>query len=696
MLLFLAKLGKRESSSQSTTKHARSTESIPTNSTLHNTSQRNSDSLSSTALDSNTESKNGMARSTSASERPQSRPRSLRQSRSAVTSYNENILSGSAKKSRKKNVESFSNRTVSGETLVNEKSDSPTEFVRQKTQGIDQDWTLGPLPGDDLKLGVHAEPGKRRKSTRLAVFEMASNLVEQTKTVLGKRSRDTVEAGKGTPQKDGLGDVLQPGEKTPSDGPQRKKARFSHFSGSGELSIHGLSKTEQKPAKRPSKRWLAQGLFVGQDPDFDPRYTTSRNLKKKASKQEKGETTRQRSILPLPMFAGRRALEIGADFRLPFDIFSPLPPGQPRPDEWKKTHKNVFVGDAAAIWRKTKLLEASKCICTTKRGCDEDCFNRLMLYECDDSNCNIGAENCTNRSFEDLRRRCKAGGKYNIGVEVIKTQDRGHGVRSNRTFDPHQIIVEYTGEIITQDECDNRMETRYKDSEKWTVAGKPRMALFAGENGIMTGEELTYDYNFSPYSVKNVQECRCGAPSCRGVLGPKPKEIKDALKPLTTGGKRKLEQAFQDSFQTVTKKRKINVPSSLRTAFSTAKAQTREKFTKARDFGTARVKSEKLVNKALTCSSKIKENSVLLNKKGSRRLKGNSSITYASRSSKRGTLIKDEAGDEQLPVSRKSSVKATATSVRKNMVRTVRRSGVGARRNGKSIRVVSDGVKKVR
>lgn len=31
---------------------------------------------------------------------------------------------------------------------------------------------------------------------------------------------------------------------------------------------------------------------------------------------------------------------------------------------------------------------------------------------------------------------------------------------------------------------------------KWTVAGKPRMALFAGDNGIMTGDELTYDYNF--------------------------------------------------------------------------------------------------------------------------------------------------------------------------------------------------------
>ena len=33
------------------------------------------------------------------------------------------------------------------------------------------------------------------------------------------------------------------------------------------------------------------------------------------------------------------------------------------------------------------------------------------------------------------------------------------------------------------------------DMVKWIVAGKPRMALFAGANGVMTGEELTYDYN---------------------------------------------------------------------------------------------------------------------------------------------------------------------------------------------------------
>lgn len=88
-----------------------------------------------------------------------------------------------------------------------------------------------------------------------------------------------------------------------------------------------------------------------------------------------------------------------------------------------------------------------------------------MLYECDDSNCKVGAEHCTNRSFAALKQRCKAGGKYNIGVEVMKTADRGYGIRANRTFMPNQIIVEYTGEIITQSECDERMNKRYKDAE---------------------------------------------------------------------------------------------------------------------------------------------------------------------------------------------------------------------------------------
>lgn len=208
-----------------------------------------------------------------------------------------------------------------------------------------------------------------------------------------------------------------------------------------------------------------------------------------------------------------------------------------------------------------------------------------MMYECDATNCNIGEDHCTNRSWAELekRRDQKTSNIYTIGVEVFKTVDRGFGVRSNRCFEPGQIIVEYTGEIITEEECDRRMNEDYKDKDvscqylmvaassklirlqcyylmsyeqnmildatkgsiarfvnhscnpncnmvKWVVKGKPRIALFALNRQILTGEELTYDYNFNPFAANNVQECRCGSENCRGIVGPRPKVPQDKAK----------------------------------------------------------------------------------------------------------------------------------------------------------------------
>ena len=85
-----------------------------------------------------------------------------------------------------------------------------------------------------------------------------------------------------------------------------------------------------------TKVWLSQGLYIGQDRNFDARLTETKNKLK-----HNGEVAdRQRSILPMPMFAGHRTLEMGRDFRLPFNVFSPLPPGQPKPEEWKRTRKS--------------------------------------------------------------------------------------------------------------------------------------------------------------------------------------------------------------------------------------------------------------------------------------------------------------------------------------------------------------------
>ncbi|KAL4894147.1 hypothetical protein BDV59DRAFT_175916 [Aspergillus ambiguus] len=430
---------------------------------------------------------------------------------------------------------------------------------------------------DRVKSSVPAKSQKEtplRRSSRVSLLQKASDFVDRASSVLGKRSRGVMELGKDVSRRASLRPRnVAPAQdaQTPNNEPSAKRRRVSE----SDLATR-IKENEEKPDEsttpapvtryRP-KRWLPHGLYSGQEP------THSRPLQSKTNKTSKRRSISgaRRKLLPLPMFAGERLLRHGRDFKLPFDIFSPLPPGQPKPNEWRKTNKNVFVGEAGSIWRANKDLELSKCMCTEETGCDENCQNRYMFYECDDGNCGLGS-GCGNRNFNELKQRTKAGGKYNIGVEVIKTADRGYGVRSNRTFDPNQIIVEYTGEIITQSECEKRMRTIYKNNEcyylmyfdqnmiidatrgsiarfvnhscepncrmeKWTVGGKPRMALFAGDRGVMTGEELTYDYNFDPYSQKNVQQCRCGSSNCRGVLGPRPKE-KERAKELRAEAKK--------------------------------------------------------------------------------------------------------------------------------------------------------------
>jgi palmitoyltransferase ZDHHC9/14/18 len=81
-----------------------------------------------------------------------------------------------------------------------------------------------------------------------------------------------------------------------------------------------------------------------------------------------------------------------------------------------------------------------------------------------------------------------------------------------------------------------------------------------------TAYALNQSDPFSPFSQKNIQECRCGTESCRGVLGPKPKkpiEEKSVASALISGTKRKLQdllgpgRAKSESSQSSPKKRKM-------------------------------------------------------------------------------------------------------------------------------------------
>lgn len=314
-----------------------------------------------------------------------------------------------------------------------------------------------------------ADEKATKRSSRVSMLGKASDIMSDMATsVLGKRPRSAIEKGKD--MLEGAGKSLRPQSmiepltaQTPAfEGPMTKKRRLR------DGDMQKIDQTASIPSKkqilqRKHKRWLASGLYAGQARTFSPCLTESKN--KKWLDRKPKEPAKENAVVPLPMFAGERLLKQGRDFKLPFDIFSPLPAGQPKPDEWKKTNKNVFIGDAAESWRVHKFQEYSTCLCRKEIGCDEDCINKMMYYECDDNNCLLTADQCGNRAFAGLKERVKHGNKYDVGVEVLKTLDRGNGVRSNRCFAPNQIIVEYTGEILTQEECEDRMHTRYKENE---------------------------------------------------------------------------------------------------------------------------------------------------------------------------------------------------------------------------------------
>lgn len=179
------------------------------------------------------------------------------------------------------------------------------------------------------------------------------------------------------------------------------------------------------------------------------------------------------------------------------------------------------------------------------------------------------------------------------------------------SFDQNMIIDATTGSIAR---FVNHSCTPNSSMVKWIVSGQPRMALFA-DRDIMTGEELTYDYNFDPFSAKNVQKCLCGSKNCRGVLGPKPKEIKPPkpskeelirmakMEKKTIARKRKLSEK-EDLDETDTpeglaaKKRRFKYPAGMKT-----KAKTNTTLKTATKVKTATKRAVKVIKQSVSTVS---------------------------------------------------------------------------------------------
>ncbi len=286
--------------------------------------------------------------------------RSIR-SRHSVSSYNLNVLAGTAKHGRGRAgtvTPATSFRTVSGDTLVDGMMDTPNrQLVGESVKALDLDWQVDAIPGDVVGPD-RLEMVRRRRSTRLElVARVAANAIAETTSSLGKRGRSVMESGKAKLQdlaggrREGLRarDVAAPGPDDAGDEQRAEKRRRL----SPSVANSSTPCEEVKAVERPRpkiKRWLSAGLYIGQERDFNPKLTETKNKMKKAL-QASPSLVPQNSVLPLPMFAGERLLKQGREFRLPFDVFSPLPGRQPKPDEWRKVSMSEFLHPHLCLYK---------------------------------------------------------------------------------------------------------------------------------------------------------------------------------------------------------------------------------------------------------------------------------------------------------------------------------------------------------
>lgn len=521
-----------------------------------------------------------------------------KRSRTGKPNYNLKDLSEAqlpmGKMSSNRNASGLSGRTLVNRAEVNEHTHIEDEdeepFTAKVDKALNTDWELP--AGSPKGKGKSPARVQRRPSVKERVKEVKEGFKEagkraagkagSLKSSLGKRSHGIMESTKRS-----LGMV----EEAPSPVKNKMLKELDIVGKKGildEIDLDADYSAPPRPTKRAKtstsaplqelaqptgplqktsdgkrvKKWHSQGLFVGQEPDFDPAVPGSKKLQKKkrpvssSSTTDAKEDTKPAKPLGfvLPMF---NHLEKEHNFIIPFDVFAPsLKKGDEKPKDWHRVNRNRLVGEAKELWEKEEKLPTSACVCKPpadgESGCDYDCLNRVMQYECNDKNCSLDASMCNNRAFAQLAARTKKGGAFDVGVEVVKTDQRGFGIRACRSFAAGQIIMEYTGEIISEGECQRRMREDYKDKACYylmelernlvidgtkgsmarfinhscapncevrmlKVDGTPRMAVFAGEDGVMTGEELTYDYNFDNFGDA-AQKCYCGASNCRGTL----------------------------------------------------------------------------------------------------------------------------------------------------------------------------------
>ncbi|XP_040308645.1 histone-lysine N-methyltransferase ASH1L isoform X6 [Herpailurus yagouaroundi] len=347
--------------------------------------------------------------------------------------------------------------------------------------------------------------------------------------------------------------------------------------------VLSLIPREKKAPRPPKKKYQKAGLYSDVYKTADPK---SRLIQLKKEKLEYSPGEHEYGLFPAPIHVvvNNAAVNIGLqfsvedpafnsfvyiprsglagsfgkylrqkriDFQLPYDILWQWKHNQlyKKPDVplYKKIRSNVYV-DVKPL----SGYEATTCNCKkpdddTRKGCVDDCLNRMIFAECSPNTCPCGEQCCNQRIQRHEWVQC---------LERFRAEEKGWGIRTKEPLKAGQFIIEYLGEVVSEQEFRNRMIEQYQnhsdhyclnldsgmvidsyrmgnearfinhscdpncEMQKWSVNGVYRIGLYALKD-MPAGTELTYDYNFHSFNVEKQQLCKCGFEKCRGIIGGK-------------------------------------------------------------------------------------------------------------------------------------------------------------------------------
>uniref|UniRef100_A0A8C0K0Q5 Histone-lysine N-methyltransferase ASH1L n=1 Tax=Canis lupus dingo TaxID=286419 RepID=A0A8C0K0Q5_CANLU len=316
--------------------------------------------------------------------------------------------------------------------------------------------------------------------------------------------------------------------------------------------VLSLIPREKKAPRPPKKKYQKAGLYSDVYKTTDPK---SRLIQLKKEKLEYTPGEHEYGLFPAPIHVGKYLRQKRIDFQLPYDILWQWKHNQlyKKPDVplYKKIRSNVYV-DVKPL----SGYEATTCNCKkpeddTGKGCVDDCLNRMIFAECSPNTCPCGEQCCNQRIQRHEWVQC---------LERFRAEEKGWGIRTKEPLKAGQFIIEYLGEVVSEQEFRNRMIEQYHnhsdhyclnldsgmvidsyrmgnearfinhscdpncEMQKWSVNGVYRIGLYALKD-MPAGTELTYDYNFHSFNVEKQQLCKCGFEKCRGIIGGKSQRV---------------------------------------------------------------------------------------------------------------------------------------------------------------------------